>query len=63
MKQCLCVKYIITVFGLTKGATAADVKCAYHELALKEHPDAGGTHEGFLKLQEQYKTALRMVSS
>jgi curved DNA-binding protein CbpA len=51
----------LQAFGLSKDATADDVKRAYHEAALKEHPDTGGTHEGFLKLQEHYKSALRMV--
>lgn len=53
----------LKVFGLTKDATIEDVKRAYHEAALKEHPDTGGTHEGFLKLQEHYQYALRMVQS
>lgn len=52
----------LKVLGLTKDATVEDVKRAYHELALKEHPDTGGTHEGFLKLKEHYQTALKMVS-
>jgi DnaJ-class molecular chaperone with C-terminal Zn finger domain len=51
----------LKALGLTKDATTADVKQAYHEKALKQHPDTGGSHEGFLKLQEQYRTALRMV--
>jgi hypothetical protein len=53
----------LKVFGLTKDATADDVKRVYYERALKEHPDAGGSHEGFLKLQEQYQAALKMVKS
>ncbi len=51
----------LKALGLTEDATAADVKRAYHELCLKEHPDTGGTHEGFLKLQEHYEIALRIV--
>ena len=52
-----CLKF----FGLTKEATKEDVKRAYHEAALKSHPDTGGTHEGFLKLQEHFQTALRVA--
>jgi hypothetical protein len=55
------VPLCLQAFGLSKDATADDVKRAYHEAALKEHPDTGGTHEWFLKLQEHYKSALRMV--
>jgi len=51
----------LKVLGLTREATVEDVKRAYHEAALKEHPDTGGTHEGFLNLQEYYQLALRMV--
>lgn len=51
----------LTFFGLTKEATKDDVKRAYHEAALKSHPDTGGTHEGFLKLQEHFQTALRVA--
>lgn len=53
----------LKAFGLTQGATIDDLNHAYHEQALKEHPDTGGSHEGFLKLQEQYQAALRMVKS
>ncbi len=53
----------LRVFGLTWEATSADVHRAYREAALKSHPDTGGSHEGFLKLQEQYQSALRLVRS
>lgn len=49
------------VLGLNGDATADDVKRAYHEAALKSHPDTGGSHEAFLKLQEHYNAALRMA--
>ena len=52
-----CLKF----FGLTKEATKEDVKRAYHEAALKSHPDTSRTHEGFLKLQEYFQTALRVA--
>jgi hypothetical protein len=53
----------LKVLGLKLGATAIDVKHAYHVESLKHHPDAGGSHEAFLKLQDQYQAALRFVNS
>lgn len=52
-----CLKF----FGLTREATIGDVQRAYHKAALKDHPDSGGTHDGFLKLQEHYESALKLV--
>jgi len=60
---CAYVPECLKVLGLTREATVEDVKRAYHEAALKAHPDTGGSHEGFLKLQEHYRVALRMVQS
>ena len=51
----------LKVLGLTREATASDVKRAYHEAALKAHPDTGGDHEDFLQLQKHYQSALLLV--
>lgn len=44
--------------GLTPAATLSDIKTAYRKRALEEHPDRGGTDEGFRKLQAAYESAL-----
>jgi Tfp pilus assembly protein PilF len=53
----------LKALGLTANARKTDVKRAYHELALKLHPDKGGSHEEFLKLQENYERAMEAVPS
>jgi hypothetical protein len=55
----LNIPEFLKALGLTREASVEDVKRAYHEAALKSHPDTGGTHEDFLKLQEHYQAALR----
>lgn len=37
-------------FGLTAGYTQSDVELAFRRLALKAHPDTGGTQDGFQRL-------------
>jgi DnaJ-class molecular chaperone len=44
------------VLGLTRDATASDIKKAYHKLAREHHPDKGGDAEKFKKVQEAYET-------
>lgn len=51
-----------TALGLQAGCTRADVKRAYKRLATKAHPDTGGSHEAFIKLNQAYEDALRCVS-
>ena len=43
------------VLGVVPGAPAADVRAAYRRLALKAHPDHGGSPAAFLRLQRAYK--------
>lgn len=43
------------VLGLTRGATADDIKKAYRKLAREHHPDKGGDPEKFKKVQEAYE--------
>lgn len=46
--------YPYSVFGLKKSASNEDMKKAYRKSVLKEHPDKGGTCEGFRKIQEAW---------
>jgi len=43
------------VLGLQKGASAGDIKAAYHKEALAKHPDRGGNKEEFQRLQSAYE--------
>lgn len=42
------------VLGLEENASLADVKKAYRKLAMKHHPDKGGNHNEFIKIQAAY---------
>lgn len=46
--------------GLSFPCTVDQVKAAYRRLAKDAHPDRGGSHDGFLALQEAYEQALRL---
>lgn len=46
---------------LSAGATAKDAKDAYRRLSKVHHPDAGGTHDGFIKLQKSYERIVQWV--
>lgn len=48
----------LSILGLPQSATKGDIKRAYKRLARKAHPDGGGSHEAFLKLQKAYEAAL-----
>jgi curved DNA-binding protein CbpA len=43
------------VLGVSKAATAADIKAAYNSLVLIHHPDKGGDQETFIKVQQAYE--------
>lgn len=47
--------------GLARLATVQDVKRAYRQLAQQHHPDAGGKHEDFIKLQSAYEAAIKIA--
>jgi hypothetical protein len=51
--------HALLLLGLAPPYTDQDVKQAYKRLARTAHPDAGGSHEQFIKLQTAYDTALR----
>ncbi|WP_184727828.1 J domain-containing protein [Saccharopolyspora phatthalungensis] len=44
------------LLGVTRNATAAEIKSAYRSLARSMHPDVGGTAGTFRLLQEAYET-------
>jgi DnaJ-class molecular chaperone len=43
------------ILGVSKSATADEIKRAYRKLALKHHPDRGGNHDEFTKINEAYQ--------
>lgn len=45
------------VLGISQDATAEDIEAAYRRLARQCHPDAGGSHEAFLRLTAAYHQA------
>jgi hypothetical protein len=47
------------VLGVAHNCTAADVKARFRELAKTVHPDVGGAHEAWLRLQAAYDTAAK----
>lgn len=49
----------INYLNCQPGASISDIKKAYRDLAKKYHPDAGGTHEQFIQLQNARDAALR----
>lgn len=44
--------------GLAPGCSKDEIKRAYKRLAKKLHPDSGGSHEAFLKLDKAYRAAI-----
>jgi hypothetical protein len=49
------------ILRLPTDATRDEIDRAYKQIALKVHPDAGGTHEAFLRLRSAYEAALSDV--
>lgn len=43
------------ILGVKKSASQDEIKRAYRKLALKHHPDRGGNHDEFTKLNEAYQ--------
>ena len=41
--------------GVSKTATADEIKKAYRKLARENHPDAGGDEEKFKEINEAYE--------
>lgn len=53
--------YDYLLLGVGSGATVQDVKRAYRQLSKVHHPDAGGSHDGFIKLQKSYERVMYYV--
>jgi len=49
------MKNYYSILGLTKTATAEEVKKAYRQLASKHHPDKGGDTARFQEIEEAYR--------
>mgnify|MGYP002827186353 CR=1 FL=1 len=43
------------VLGLKRSASDEDIKTKYRELILIHHPDKGGDHEEFIRIQQAYE--------
>lgn len=46
---------LLSMLGLSEGATTEDIKKRFRELALKYHPDKGGDSEKFIEILDVYK--------
>ena len=53
-KEADTTKYYTTL-GVEKNATFNEIKKAYHKLALKKHPDRGGSKDEFAEIQNAYE--------
>lgn len=51
----------LMILGLQIGASKKDVRIAYRNLCKKHHPDMGGKHEDFVKLNNAYKYVMDRV--
>ena len=45
----------LAILGIKEGYSTSELKAAYLKKAKIFHPDTGGTHEEFLKLQQAYE--------
>lgn len=46
------------ILGVSPGATLKEIINAYRKLALKHHPDKGGSKEKFQEISEAYNTLM-----
>lgn len=53
------IQSAFATLGLTYPANQAAIKRAYKRKAREAHPDTGGHHEVFIKLNAAFKTALK----
>lgn len=47
------------VLGLKRGASSEEIEAKFREMAKRHHPDAGGTHDEFVRIQRARAEALR----
>lgn len=45
-----------STLGLKRGASEDDIKKAYRSMAMKHHPDRGGSEQKFKEIEEAYRT-------
>jgi hypothetical protein len=50
------------ILGVTEAATPKQIKSAYRKLALKNHPDKGGSADQFEKIARAYRSLLSLDS-
>jgi len=48
----------LRILGLSATPTGPELKAAFRRAAFKAHPDQGGSHEEFLKVQKAYEELL-----
>jgi len=46
------------ILGVTRNADAEEVRAAYRRAAKRAHPDGGGSHEAFLRVQKAAEALL-----
>jgi hypothetical protein len=56
-------KFHCDVLGILESASPAEIKAAFRKLALRLHPDHGGTKEKFQRINNSYKYLLRNAAS
>lgn len=48
-----------TVLGISPTATQEEIKAAYRRLAMKHHPDRGGSQDEFQKIKVAYEQLMK----
>ena len=51
----------IKLMGLSNDPTVREVKSAYKKLSKIHHPDVGGTHENFIRLNKAYEYLIKVL--